>query len=172
MLSSEAAVGAAFLKHGVRLPWAHRSLPCSGRPLCHFSPSPRFPGALILLLPNSPCCPLANHMPCTLPSRSLPLPSPHPGEPLLIAADILAGRSYFQVTSAWTYLDSRAMSWAGRTILPPTLLCIMIWVCTPIGWDVGGASPHSWYPTCYLYSGDPLPGSPFFRIGSGGFIRS
>lgn len=128
-------------------------------------PHPSSPG-LVLLLPNSPHCPSANHMPFPLPSRSLHLPSPDPGEPLLITAGVLAGQSYFQVTSAWTYLDCPAMSWAGRTILPLTLLCIMIWVCTPVDWGGGGAFPHSWFPTCYLYSGDPLSGSPFFRIGS------
>lgn len=53
MLFCEAAIGAAFLKYSVQLPWAHHSLPFPARSPCFLFLISPLPLALTLFLP--PC---------------------------------------------------------------------------------------------------------------------
>lgn len=162
MLSFEAVVGAVFLKCSVWLPWVHHPLPFPVRPLLSLMlslPSPGLgPSAQLTCFPLQTTC-------LSFSSPDLCTCHPHPpGEPLLIAAD--ARQDSLHSSS------SHSMGLPGfpchelGCILPHSSVCYVIWACAPVSWDGGGAFPHPWLPTCYLYTGGPLAGSPLYRIGS------
>lgn len=138
MLSFEAAVGVVFLKCGVWLPWAHRSLPFLVRPLLSsalslpfpwprsfFLPAQRIPPLQTTCLSFFPldlciCCPLTQEDPFSLRQTS--------SRAVLIPGHLSMDLPRFPCTEPgwWNHPSS------------DTLVCYVIWACTLVSWDGWG----------------------------------
>lgn len=126
--------------------------------LCCLSPPPAL--VLLLSLPVSLCKPHASHSPLQISAPATPTPQENPFS-LLQTPD----RTAFIPVHLSMGLPGFPCHELG-CILPHSSVCYVIWACAPVSWDGGGAFPHPWLPTCYLYTGGPLAGSPLYRIGS------